>query len=143
MKRRLKIIIPLALVIFAGAYKFVLAKPVPGPKPKIDGTVFVLPKDFLVNLRDGRFAKVDVALVLATAPKSGGEGAATPPDGYGGLPEEAVVRDIVTNALTDQTGDELISAKGREQLKQEIKHEILTRSDVKVDEVLFTDVAVQ
>ena len=31
-------------------------------KPKVDGTVYVLQKEFLVNLHDGRFAKLTAAL---------------------------------------------------------------------------------
>lgn len=148
MKRK-KILIPLLVVAIAGvAAKFVLAKPAPVVHHKIDGTVYVLPKDFLVNLSDGRYAKVDVALVLApsqsTGASSGGEGGgAAPPDGFGTLPQEAAVRDVVTDVLTGQSGDELISARGREQVKAEILSGIRSRTDVRVNEVLLPDVAVQ
>lgn len=53
MKGKLKFVLPLvALVMLAGAYKTVLAKPAPEPEPKVDGQVYVLPKEFLVNLAD-------------------------------------------------------------------------------------------
>ncbi len=63
--KKLKIIVPVLLVVLGGAYKFVLAKPAEaGPPPKIEGEVYVLPKEFLVNLADGKFAKLGVALVF-------------------------------------------------------------------------------
>ena len=149
MKSKLKIILPLTLLILGGTYKFVLAKPAPGPPHKIKGEVYVLPKDFLVNLSGGRFAKLGVALVLAegfsAAPAGGhGEGGgAAPPEGYGTLPQEAVVRSIITDELTDAPATKLTSATGRERLQKLILKRLDTQTDVKVDDVLFTDVAVQ
>src|SRR3954463_14677863 len=146
MKKKLMIVLPVLLLVLGGAYKFALAKPVP-VKKKIDGEVYVLPKDFLINLSDGRFAKLDVALVLkvgALAPAGGGEAAAAaPPEGYGALPQEAAVRDIVTNVITGSTGKRLISRKGRVKLKKKILKTILKATDVEAEDVLFTDVAVQ
>ena len=50
MKSKLKFIVPILLVVVGGVYKFVLAKPgAPAPKPKVDGQVYVLPKEFLIN----------------------------------------------------------------------------------------------
>ena len=62
----------------------------------------MLEKEFLVNLADGRFAKLQVGLVLAhddvSTVAAGGHGAApTPPEGYGAMPQEGVVRDVVTD----------------------------------------------
>jgi flagellar basal body-associated protein FliL len=146
MKKKLMIVLPVLLIVVGGVYKFVLAKPAPVPKPKIDGEVYVLPRDFLVNTADGKFVKLDVALVLKPGqlPAAGGESAgATPPDGYGPLPQEAVVRDIVTNTLTDVPGSKVIRRKGRLQLKRRILKQIDKRTDIKANDVLFTDVAVQ
>jgi len=148
MKRK-KILIPLLVVVVAGiAAKFVLAKPAPVVHHKIDGVVYVLPKEFLVNLSDGRYAKVNVALVLdhsqPTAAAAGGhEAAAEPPEGFGTLEQEAAVRDVITDVLTGQSGDELIDRRGREQVKAEILREIRARTDVRTEEVLLPDVAVQ
>ena len=145
MKKKLKIIVPVLLLVLGGGYQFALAKPAP-VKMKIDGTVYVLPKDFLINLSDGRFAKLDVALVLkpGALPAAGGEAAgAAPPDGYGALPQEAAVRDIVTNVVTDSTSSKLISREGRIKLKKKILKTILKSTDVEAEDVLFTDVAVQ
>jgi flagellar FliL protein len=148
MKSKIKFIIPLA-ILFAGAgYKFVLAKPPVGPPPKIAGEVYVLPKDFLVNLADGKFAKLGVALVFhhgfTSVPAAGGhEAAAAPPEGYGVLAQEAVVRDIVTDAVTNAVARDLTTRKGREELKKKILGRITRQTDVKVEEVLLTDIAVQ
>ena len=106
MKGKLKFIIPIVvLLVLGGVYKFVLAKPAAVAKPKVAGEVYVLPKDFLLNLTDGKFAKLGVGLVFdegfLAAPAGAAEGAAAPPTGYGVLPQEAVVRDIVTDVVTD------------------------------------------
>jgi flagellar basal body-associated protein FliL len=146
-----KILIPVVvLVVLGGAYKFVLAKPkAEAAKPKVEGTVYVLGKEFLMNLKDGRFAKLSVALVLnpkdhSTAPAGGGHGAApTPPEGYGAMAQEGVVRAIVTDSITNAEDAELITRKGREHLQHEILERIHHETDVHADEVLFTDVTVQ
>jgi len=144
MKGKLKFIVPLVLLlVLGGVYKFVLAKPAAVAKPKVEGEVYVLPKDFLVNLTDGKFAKLGVGLVFdegfAAAPAKAEEGAAAPPTGYGVLPQEAVVRDIVT----DESAADLTSRKGREDIKTKILKRLKLQTDVKVHEVLLTDVAVQ
>lgn len=149
MKGKLKFIIPIVLLlVVGGVYKFVLAKPAVLPKHKVEGEVYVLPKDFLVNLTDGKFAKLGVGLVFdegfLAAPVAGGhEAAAAPPTGYGVLTQEAVVRDIVTDVVTDSSARDLTSRKGREDIKTKILKRLKAQTDVKVHEVLLTDVAVQ
>jgi flagellar basal body-associated protein FliL len=148
MKGKLKFIVPLVLLIaLGGVYKFVLAKPAAVAKPKVEGEVYVLPKDFLVNLSDGKFAKLGVGLVFdegfVAAPPGEAEGGAAPPTGYGVLKQEAVVRDIVTDVVTDESAHDLTSKKGREEIKKEILKRLKAQTDVKAHEVLLTDVAVQ
>jgi flagellar protein FliL len=149
VSKKLLIIAIVVLAALGGAYKFVLAKPKAAEaKPKVEGTVYVLGKEFMVNLADGRFAKLTVALVLdpkdhsATA-AGGHEAAAKPPEGFGSMPQEAVVRDLVTDALTNAHDNELIDRKGRTKLKKEILESIHKHTDVEADEILFTDVTVQ
>lgn len=147
MRKNVVILVLVALVVGAGA-AYTFAKPKEERRHKIDGAVYVLPKEFLVNLEDGRYAKLNVALVLdhgqPTAPESGGHGAAPkPPEGFGTLEQEAVIRDIVTGVVTNQRGDELISAAGRERIKAEILTQIRRTTDVRTEDVLITDVAVQ
>jgi flagellar basal body-associated protein FliL len=146
---KLKIVLPVLLLALGGVYKFVLAKPAPAPKPKIAGEVYIMPKDFLINLKGGRFAKLNVALVLkpgylAAGHAAGGhEAAAAPPTGYGVNPQEAVVRSIITDALTDQPAARLQREKSRAKLRADILKLIHHDTDVEVDDVLFTDIAIQ
>jgi flagellar basal body-associated protein FliL len=144
-----KKLIPVIVVLAAlgGAYKFVIAKPKTAEaKPKVEGNVYILGKEFLVNLADGRFAKLTVALVLNdkdTSTAAGGEATSKVPDGFGTMKQEAVVRDIITNDLTDAKDTELIDRDGRKELKSEILKDLRAGTDVRVDDVLFTDVTVQ
>jgi flagellar basal body-associated protein FliL len=145
MKKIIPIVI--ALAALGGVYKFVIAKPKSAAaKPKVEGSVYILGKEFLVNLADGRFAKLTVALVLDPKDSSAvaaGESAAKPPDGFGTMSEEAVVRDVITNDLTDAKDTDLIDRDGREKIKAVILKDLKSDTDVKVDDVLFTDVTVQ
>jgi flagellar basal body-associated protein FliL len=144
VKGKLKIIVPLALlIVLGGLYKVVLAKPSDGHS-KVHGEVYVLPKEFLLNLQGNHFVKLNVGLVLAAGQvPSGGSGGAPPPDGFGPLPQEAVVRDVITDTITDTRPDDLVSRNGRNGLKNRILKGLRRRTDVKVNDVLFTDVAVQ
>jgi flagellar basal body-associated protein FliL len=150
MKSKLPLIIALVAVL-GGVYKFVLAKPASSaaePKPKVEGTVYILQKEFLVNLADGRYAKLSVGFVMpegdtSTVAEGGGEEGATAPEGYGTMPQEAVVRDIITDILTDASQEDLVTAKGREELKSEILKAMKKHTDVHPEEVLFMDVTVQ
>jgi flagellar protein FliL len=145
MNKKMIIIVVLALVVAGGAYKTVLAKPKEAaPKPKVEGSVYVLPKEFLVNLADGRYAKISVALVVeAAGGHGGGHGAPTPPEGYGTEPQEAIVRDLITDTLTDAADHDLIDREGREKVKKKLLKAIKKHTDVHVEEVLFPDVTVQ
>ena len=141
-----KLLIPILLLVAIGAYKLVLAKPTAEAKPKVEGNVYVLGKEFLVNLDGGQYAKLTVALVLAHDDKSteaGGEGAATPPEGYGPMAQEGIVRAEVTDVLTDAKDQQLIDPEGRHQLQEKILKRIRKHTDVKAEEVLFPDVTVQ
>ena len=146
-KKLILAVIP--LLVLGGVYKFVLAKPKAEAKPpKVEGTVYVLGKEFLVNLADGRFAKMSVALVLdpkdhSTAAAGGHEGGATPPEGYGAMAQEGVVRSIITDVVTDAQDRDLIGRRGRAKLQKEILERMHDETDVHVDKVLFTDVTVQ
>src|SRR6478735_257626 len=120
-----KKIVPVVVLLLAlaGGYKFVLAKPAKAeekPKVRVEGTVYMLQKEFLVNLADGRFAKMQIGLILAhddtsTAP-AGGHEAASPPEGYGPMTQEGIVRSLITGELTDHPADELTNEKKREEL---------------------------
>jgi flagellar basal body-associated protein FliL len=143
VKGKLKIIVPLALlIVLGGLYKVVLAKP-PTGHPKVHGEVYVLPKEFLLNLQGNHFVKLNVGLVLAEGSVPAKAEGAPPPDGFGALQQEAVVRDVITDTITDTSPGQLVSRKGRNALKARILKSLRRRTDVKVNDVLFTDVAVQ
>ena len=136
------------LAVLGGVYKFVIAKPAKAePKPHVEGTVYMLQKEFLINLADGRFAKMQVGLVLAhddtSTVAAGGEHAATPPEGYGSMAQEGIVRDLITAELTDATDKDLIGENGREKLKDKILKSLKKYTDVKVEHILFSDLTVQ
>lgn len=137
-------IIALPILLFAG---YTITKPKPKVvKPKIAGTIYVMPQTFLLNLNDGRYAKLTVALQLAPGQSDGASATASSSSGEGAvgtLPEEPLVREIVTNAVTGQSGEALISNKGRSSIKRQILHQIRQQTDVKVEEVLFPDFTVQ
>jgi flagellar basal body-associated protein FliL len=142
-----KILILLLVVLLGGGYvakgKLMPPKVV---KQKINGEIYILPKQFTLNLQDGRYATLTVALVLAPTQTDGATAAtaATGTDStVGTLPEEAVIRSIITNTVTNDTSKTLVDQTGRRYLMQKILKEITSQTDVKITDVLFTDVAVQ
>jgi flagellar FliL protein len=145
MLKNKKIMLAIVPILLFGGYTMTKHKPV--NKDKIKGTIYVMPKEFLVNLRDGRYAKVAVALQLAPGQSNG----ATAESGASGsgesalgtLPEEPLVREVVTNLVTNQTGAELVSPAGRRSLRLKIADTIRRQTDVKVEAVLFPDLTVQ
>ena len=148
--KNIKILIPVLLLVAGGVYKFVLAPKPVEPKPKIEGSVYVMPKDFLINLKAGRFAKLNAALVLkegyleeAIAKSGGGHEAAAPPDGYGTLPQEGAVRAIITDTLTDINASRLTREKSRASLQKLVLKRIHTETDVEAEDFIITDLAVQ
>lgn len=147
-KKKLIIVVVAALAAVGGGYKFGFAKEPEKKESKIHGDVYVLGKDFLVNLAQGSYAKLGVAIVVepgAAAPAAGHGAAAAPkpPEGYGPLPQEAAVRDIVTDTLTDIDKSELVEREGRQELKERILRRVKQATDVPIQDVLFTDVSVQ
>jgi flagellar basal body-associated protein FliL len=147
MKKILPIVLVALLAGGAGA-KFFLLKPAKAePKPKVHGTPYILGKEFLINLQDGRYAKLDVALVLShddtSTVAAGGHEAATPPEGYGAMGQESIVRGIITDDITDKSADDLTDPTKREHLLEELLKDIKAHTDVKVEHVLFTDLTVQ
>jgi flagellar basal body-associated protein FliL len=134
VKKKLKLIAPVLVLLLGGAggaYKFVLS---PGeakakePKPKIEGHLFPVPGEFVVNLAGGH-------------PRVAAGG------GHGGeevdLEQGPMVRAIITDQLTGLSQEELIDRHGRHEVLKAILKELHRSTDVEVEEVLFTDVVVQ
>ena len=139
------IIIPVLLL--GGGYvakaKLMAPKPV---KPKLAGEIYIMPKQFMCNLQDGHYATFTVALELAVGQSDGATAEASAPATgatVGTLPEEAVIRAIITDLITNETSKNLVSPSGRDGLQAQILSKIKTTTDVKVSQVFFTDVAVQ
>jgi flagellar basal body-associated protein FliL len=140
--KKMMLVLALPVLLFAG---YTMTKPKPVVKLKVKGTIYVMPQTFLLNLNDGRYAKVSVALQLAPGQSDGAsaDGAAPAENGPGTLAEEPLVREIVTNAITNQNGETLTAAAGRLHIKHEILAAIKQQTDVKVESVLFPELTVQ
>jgi flagellar basal body-associated protein FliL len=142
--KKLMLAVTLPILILGVGYKMTRPKPV--NKDKIKGTIYVMPSPFLLNLSDGKFAKITVALELAVGQSDGASATAAASSGEGSagtLPEEPLVREIVTNAVTNQSGETLVTNQGRSAIKHKILEAIDQQTDVKVAAVLFPDLTVQ
>jgi flagellar basal body-associated protein FliL len=141
-----KILIPIIAVVVAvaGFAGYSEAKPKSHTKIKINGTVYVLPKQFTLNLKSGQYATLTVALLLAPGQSVGITSPTNPPPtGFGSLTDEAVIRAIITNDVTDQSESALVTQPGRQALEKKILSDITSQTDTKVSAIYFTDVAVQ
>jgi flagellar basal body-associated protein FliL len=142
--KKLMLAVALPILILGVGYK--MTRPAPVNKDKIKGTIYVMPAPFLLNLQDGRFAKLTVALELAPGQSDGASATAAAASGenaVGTLPEEPLVREIVTDAVTNQNGETLVSESGRRAVKHQILKAIDKQTDVKVESVLMPDLTVQ
>jgi flagellar basal body-associated protein FliL len=144
MLKNKKVLIALVPILLFGAYTMTKAKAV-AIKPKIKGSIYVMPGPFLLNLSDGRYAKLTVGLQLAPGQSDGATagGGASSESTTGTLPEEPLVREIVTDAITGQNGETLISGSGRRAIRAKILKTIEKQTDVKVETVLIPDFTVQ
>jgi flagellar basal body-associated protein FliL len=141
--KKMMAVLALPILLFGG---YTMTKPKPVIKQKVAGTIYVMPQAFLLNLSDGRFAKLSVALQLAPGQSDGavaGASSSSSESTAGTLPEEPLVREIVTNAVTGQNGEALISARGRNAIRHQILSSIKRQTDVKVEAVLLPDFTVQ
>jgi hypothetical protein len=53
------------------------------------------------------------------------------------------VRDVITDEVSGVGADDLVKRKKRAKLKKALLKDLLAHTDVKVEEVLLTDIAVQ
>ena len=141
-----KKLIPVLLLLIIGVGYKMTAKAATPAKQRISGTIYVMPQTFLLNLSESHYAKLAVALELApgqSASAAGAPSTASSGEGAGTLPEEAAIREIVTNTITGQSGETLVSSRGRSALKHQILSAITRSTDVKVQAVLFPELTVQ
>jgi flagellar basal body-associated protein FliL len=142
--KKLMLIVALPILILGIGYKMTRPKPV--NKDKIKGTIYAMPAPFLLNLSDGKYAKITVALELAPGQSDGASATAAAASGEnaaGTLPEEPLVREIITDTITNQNGETLVGEQGRRAIKHQIVVQIAKQTDVKVEAVLFPDLTVQ
>jgi flagellar basal body-associated protein FliL len=142
--KKLMLVVALPILLLGVGYKMTRPKPV--NKDKIKGTIYVMPAPFLLNLTDGRYARITVGLELAPGQSDGASATAAAASGenaVGTLPEEPLVREIVTNVVTNQNGETLVTNQGRNAVKHQILEDIVKQTDVKVEAVLFPDLTVQ
>jgi flagellar FliL protein len=144
---KLKLIVPLVLVVAlaGGAAYWLVLKPKPAatktPPAHVKGELFALAPEFLVNLTDGHYGKVTVALLLKEKP--------TPkeldPLAVEGekLLQDPIIRATITDDLTGIATSSLIERSERARLREEILKDLERATDVEVKDVLFTDVVVQ
>jgi flagellar FliL protein len=139
MKKKLIFILPVVLLLVAGVgYKKVLAKkPIP-PKVKIEGELVQLAPEFVVNLAGGRYGKLTVALQMKE-PIPVSKEATGPP-----LPKQNdVVRAVITDTLTGVPAETIVSRAGRHAVLARILKNLRLKTDEKIADVYFTDIAVQ
>ena len=72
-----KLLIPLVLLLVLGV-GYSMSKPKPTVKQKVAGTIYLMPQSFLVNLAEGHYAKLTVALELAPGQSDGASAAGAP-----------------------------------------------------------------
>ena len=141
-----KLLILLVPLLVLGIGYMTVAKSNTTVKRKIAGTIYVMPQTFLLNLSESHYAKLSVALELAPSLSSVAPPSTSSPgggEGSGTLPEEAAVREIITNTITGQNSETLISDSGRNALKHRILRAIRDTTDVKIQAVLFPELTVQ
>ncbi len=146
MLKNKKLMLAVTLPILILGVGYTMTKPKPVNKEKIKGTIYVLPAPFLLNLTDGRYAKLTVGLELAPGQSDGASATASGSSGedaVGTLPEEPLVREIVTDTVTNQNGETLVTSQGRDAIKRRILAAINQQTDVKVEAVLIPDLTVQ
>jgi hypothetical protein len=137
------IILVIALIVGFEVYSKVINPP-KVPKLKITGTTYILQKGFTLNMAGGQYATLTVALVLPPTQSVGVTSATNPPPtGFGSLTDEAEIRAIISNDITDQPANALLVSSRRAKLEAKILANINSETDTKVTGIWFTDFAVQ
>ena len=127
------------LIAVGVAYKMFLA---PKPKPvvkKVDGTLVSVGDPFTINLAGGHYGRLSVALVVdptALPVAAAGEAPTS-------LPQNDVIRSIITDTLTGVDQTRLIDRSQRHALLAGLIKDLKKSTDEPVKEVLITDLAVQ
>jgi flagellar basal body-associated protein FliL len=143
---KIKLIAPILVVVLAaaaGGYWFMFMGSAPAkkaPKPHVEGDLFSLTPEFVVNLTDGHYGKVSAALLLKVPPTAAqlNPTAETPT-----LVQDPVIRATITDDLTGLTSSDLITRGRRTVVQKKILKDLQQKTDVEVTGFMFTDVVVQ
>jgi len=143
-KKKLIIIIVAALAI-VGVAVAVLMMTLLKPKEELaaekesvkGGVVIPLKDDMTLNLADGKFLKLKLALQLSEeAEKEGGEEIAKTFDG-------SMAQDAAVQVFSAYKYDQLLSPKGKEEARHKLTEEVKKRYDGDVVQVYFTQFVMQ
>jgi flagellar basal body-associated protein FliL len=147
-----KAIIGLVLVLVLGGGFFMMKKMSapkgPAHKAKVEGVLLTMDPEFLLNLSDGHMAKFTVTLLLAhddpaaEAMAAAGGGHEAAPAAPAPHPQNALLRSIVTDEVTEASSEQLLSAPSRRKLLRSIKREFSRSTDAHVSRVLISDLVV-
>lgn len=141
-KKMLLIIAVTAAVVLVAvglAVKMVLGPKEAAPDlTKEPGAVVALVDDMTLNLSDGKYLKMKLALQLSedATQKAGGEKALKAFDG-------SKARDAAISVLGHYTMDQLLKPETKEKAQQALSKEVNERYEGKVLTVLFTDFVMQ
>jgi flagellar basal body-associated protein FliL len=131
----------LLLVVLGAVYKLFLAST---PKPvvkKVDGALVALSEPFTLNLAGGHYGRLSVSLLVE--PSALGAGQAVSGATAITLPQNDLVRSIITDNLTGIDQTRLIDRGERHALLAQLVRDLKKSTDEPVKEVLITDLAVQ
>lgn len=112
-------------------------------KERIDGPIVPLGDDFVVNLEGlAHFAKFDVSLKVdkdtKLLPPATGATTTDPT-----LDDQAQIRDIVIADASAYSAKQLATLGGKAKLKQEIMHDVSSKTNTVALDVYFTGFAIQ
>ncbi|PID54076.1 MAG: hypothetical protein CSA58_05380 [Micrococcales bacterium] len=139
-KKQLLILAVVVLAVAAAAYYFLVMKggsgPVEEPEPQ-PGEVLVLDAISL-NLAEGHYLRVGVALQLVASEDGGG--------GHGGggqTPDGSLAKDLVISTFSGRTVEELSDLEHRDEIKHELAEKIAHAYHDEVMDIYFTDFVTQ
>jgi len=150
-----KLLIVIVVVVLGGAFaaKTFLLKPAPVDEKKlarVEGPIFTIPEEFVVNLAPGsdgvsHFARATVALGVSKlsashVPAAGGEGGSGAPPAIEG---QAKIQDLIRDVLSSRSREELLTKKGRDEVKEAIVKLVNRDTELKIVEVYLPKFAVQ
>ena len=144
LKNKKILLVAIVPILLFGGYTMTKAKPV--VKEKVKGTIYVMPQSFLLNLSDGRYAKMSVALELAPGQSDGASATARLLRFRKWARYSARGSDRARNHHQRRDRPERRNAhqqpRPRSDQASDPPHDS-AKTDVKVEEVLFPDFTVQ